>query len=367
MGIVLAIIVFSVIVIVHEFGHFLMAKLNGIEVFEFSLGMGPTLISKRIGDTLYCLKLLPLGGSCMMGEDGFEEESEEAFEGANLDSEGSDEAASRQPIIRGNFNEKSVWARILVIAGGPLFNFILAWFFAVIMILWIGFDAPIIGEVVENSGAMEAGLEAGDQITELNGRNIYLWREISSHNMFHSGETVVVEYIRDGVAYETILEPQMDEAQGTTVMGVISTSYQEATFLEALENGIYTVRYWILTVIDSLKMMLKGEVALSDISGPVGIVDIVDETYEVSVQIGWDVVILNLLNLTTLLSANLGVMNLLPIPALDGGRLVFLIAESIRGKRISPEKEGMFHLVGFGALMLLMVVVLFNDLSHLFL
>lgn len=354
MGIILAILLFSLIVIVHELGHFLFAKLNGIEVFEFSLGMGPTILSKQIGDTLYCLKLLPLGGSCMMGEDEIE---------GNDDKEAEDGEPS-QP--RGNFNEKSVWARMSVIFGGPLFNFLLAWIFAVIMIAWIGYNSSEIGSVVEDSAAYESGLQAGDEITAMNNRSIYLWSEITAYNMFNPGETVVIEYVRDGETYEVTVEPKYSEESGGYLIGVTSIGYSDANIIEACQYGIYTVRYWIFTVLDSLKMLLSGGASMDDIAGPVGIVNIVDDTYEQSAEYGWDVVILNLMNLAVLLSANLGVMNLLPLPALDGGRLVFLIVEAVRGKRVAPEKEGMIHFIGFALLMILMVVILFNDLFKIF-
>lgn len=346
MGIILAIVLFSVIVIVHELGHFLLAKVNGIEVFEFSLGMGPTLISKRIGETLYCIKLLPLGGSCMMGEDAGDDETVE---------------------LKGNFNEKSVWARIQVIVAGPVFNFILAWIFATIIVAWIGFDAPIISEVVEDSPAQEAGLLGGDEITEINGKSIYLWRDISSYIAYHDIQELTIAYQRDGVSYETTLTPAYDEESGSYLMGVISSGYiQDGSIIETLEYGVYTVRFWIATVIDSLRLMITGNVSMNEVSGVVGIVDIVDETYEQSAAIGWNYVVLNMMNLAVMLSANLGVMNLLPIPALDGGRLVFLVLEAIRGKRVSPEKEGFVHFIGFALLMLLMVVILFNDIIKLF-
>ncbi len=346
MGIILAIVLFSVIVIVHELGHFLLAKANGIEVFEFSLGMGPTLISKRFGETLYCIKLLPLGGSCMMGEDAGDDETVE---------------------LRGNFNEKSVWARIQVIIAGPVFNFVLAWIFATIIVAWIGFDAPIISAVVEDSPAQEAGLLEGDQITEINGKSIYLWRDISSYIAYHDIQELSISYKRDGVSYETTLTPAYDEESGSYLMGVISSGYiQDGSIMETLEYGAYTVRFWISTVIDSLRLMITGNVSMNEVSGVVGIVDIVDETYEQSAAIGWNYVVLNMMNLAVMLSANLGVMNLLPIPALDGGRLVFLVLEAIRGKRVSPEKEGFVHFIGFAALMLLMVVILFNDIIKLF-
>lgn len=357
MGVILAIILFSVIVIVHELGHFLFAKLNGIEVFEFSLGMGPKLVSKQIGETLYCIKLLPLGGSCMMGEDDVQPEP-------NVE-EGEEDSVDKIPQLRGNFHEKSVWARMSVIFGGPLFNFLLAWIFAIIMVMWIGYGSSTIGTVVEGSAAASAGLETGDTITSMNGRNVYLWSEVSSYNIFNPGKTLELEYERDGESYTVIIEPQLDEETGSYLIGVASSAYKDANIIEAVQYGAYTVRYWILTVIDSLKMMITGGASMDDVAGPVGIVTVVGDTYEESSNYGLSVVILNLMNLTVLLSANLGVMNLLPIPALDGGRLVFLIIEAIRGKRIAPEKEAVVHFIGFALLMILMVFILFNDVMKI--
>lgn len=366
MGIILAVLLFSLIVIIHELGHFLMAKANGIVVFEFALGMGPILFKKKIGETVYCVKLLPLGGSCMMGEDDLDVSEDEDEEEDDKEDEIKDiDSDSEVKVLKGNFNEKSVWARMLVIAGGPLFNFLLAWVFAIIMIFWVGFGNTEIGSIQEDSAAYEAGLEAGDVITAINGRNIYLWSEISVYNTFNPGEITVMEYEREGSTYEVTLQAGIHE-DGYYYFGITSTGYQDANIIEAVQYGAYTVRYWIFTVIDSLKMMVSGAVSMDDVSGPVGIVSIVDETYEVSSTYGIGVVIYNLMNLTVLLSANLGVMNLLPIPALDGGRLVFLIIEAIRGKRLAPEKEGFIHLIGFALLMILMVVILFNDLLKFF-
>lgn len=364
MGIILAILLFSLIVIIHELGHFLLAKANGIQVFEFSLGMGPKLFSKQIGETLYCIKLLPLGGSCMMGEDEIELETTTTNED-NINKDIEEDEVQEECRQIGNFNEKSVWARISVIVAGPLFNFLLAWIFATIMVFWIGYGSAELGSVVEESAAEEAGLEAEDVIVSMNGRSIYLWSEISTYNQFNQGKTVVIEYEREGEIYKTTIVPKLDEESGMYLMGVTSSAYKEGNVLQSVEYGAYTVRYWIYTVFDSLKLMVTGNVSMNDISGPVGIVSIVDETYETSASYGFAVVVLNLMNLTVLLSANLGVMNLLPIPALDGGRLVFLIIEAIRGKRVSPEKEGMVHLAGFVLLMGLMLVILFNDVMKL--
>lgn len=342
MGIILAILVFGTIVLVHELGHFLLAKWNGIRVDEFSIGMGPRLWSKVKGETRYSLKLLPIGGSCMMGEDDADDMSE------------------------GSFNSKSVWARMAVVAAGAIFNFILAFIFAVIIVAYAGYDKPVISGVVPGYSAEAAGMQEGDRIVRMNGKKINLWREVTYYNMFHPGETIELVYERDGEKHEVTLVPQKDE-NGNYLMGVTSPGQNErANVFTALQYGAYEVKFWICTTIESISQLVTGNVGADQLSGPVGIVNIVDDTYEESKSYGVVVVIMQMLNIGVLLSANLGVMNLLPLPALDGGRLVFLIVEAIRGKRVPPEKEGIVHMIGMILLFALMIFVLFNDLKRIF-
>lgn len=342
MGIILAILVFSFIVFIHELGHFLLAKMNKIRVDEFSIGMGPRLISKVKGETRYSWKLFPIGGSCMMGEDDVDDMSE------------------------GSFNSKSVWARISVVAAGALFNFILAFIFAVIIVGYTGYDKPIISGVVPGFSAEAEGMQAGDCIVRMNGKKINLWREVTYYNMFHAGEKVELTYERDGKKHEVTIVPKQDE-DGNYLLGVTAPKeYKKANVLTAMQYGAYEVKFWIATTLESLKMLVTGNVGVDQLSGPVGIVDVVDDTYQQSKAYGAVVVLMQMLNIGILLSANLGVMNLLPLPALDGGRLVFLIIEAIRGKRVAPDKEGMVHFVGMMLLFALMIFVLFNDLKRIF-
>ncbi|MBQ8559286.1 MAG: RIP metalloprotease RseP [Tyzzerella sp.] len=342
MGIILAVLVFGTIVFVHELGHFLLAKANGIRVDEFSIGMGPRLLSKVKGETRYSLKLFPIGGSCMMGEDDVEDMSE------------------------GSFNSKSVWARMAVVAAGAVFNFILAFIFAVIIVGYAGYDEPIISGTLEGYSAEAEGMQAGDRIVRMNGKKINLWREVTYYNMFHQGETVDLVYERDGEKHEVTIIPKQDE-DGNYLLGVLSPGkYTKANVLTAMQYGVYEVKFWISTTIESLKMLVTGAVGVDQLSGPVGIVDVVDETYQQSKSYGFLVVLMQMLNIGILLSANLGVMNLLPLPALDGGRLVFMIIEAIRGKRVPPDKEGMVHFVGMILLFALMIFVFFNDIKRIF-
>ncbi|MBS5090947.1 MAG: RIP metalloprotease RseP [Lachnospiraceae bacterium] len=428
MKILIAILIFSVIIIFHELGHFLLAKRNGIKVTEFSLGMGPRLLSTQKGETRYSLKLFPIGGSCMMvGEDDDD------------DSEGS-------------FNKASVWARISVVAAGPIFNFILAFVFAMIITSVAGYDPARVLQVEENSPAAKAGLQEGDIITEFQGRNIVLGRDLDSYMMLHGleDEDITLTYKRDGkekeVSFEAYseekymlgfsyvptpdgepevtqvvlngammeagvqagdiireingevietsqeiqeyweknpldgseislgierdgevqtisLKPQMTKQIDT---GFVYNLYREKTnFLGVLRYSASEVRYWISNTIESLMMLIKGQFSVNDLSGPVGIIDVIGDSYEEAKEEGTVMVWLQMLYWAILLSANLGVMNLLPIPALDGGRLVFLAVEAVRKKKLDPNVEGMIHFAGFVLLMLLMVFVMFNDFRRL--
>lgn len=341
MSIILAILIFSLIVLFHEFGHFLLAKRGGICVTEFSLGMGPRLLSKQIGETRYSWKLLPFGGSCMMlGEDDGDTQE-------------------------GSFGSKSVWTRISVVAAGPIFNFILAFLMALVIIGSIGYDEPVIAGVSEGYPAQEAGLQAGDTIVSMNGTRIHIYREVSLYVSLHQGQTVTLVYERDGEQHTVVLEPKQSE-EGTYYLGLMGSGARtKGNILQTIGYSAYEVKYWIATTLKSLGMLVTGGVSADDVSGPVGIVSTIGETYNEVKDDGAYYVWLNMLYISILLSANLGVMNLLPIPALDGGRLVFLIIEAIRGKRIDPEKEGMVHFVGLMLLMALMVLVMFNDVRHL--
>ena len=342
MGIILAILLFSAIVIFHELGHFLLAKKNKIRVDEFSLGLGPTIFGKQFGETKFSLKLLPFGGACMMGEDDVDDMSE------------------------GSFNSKSVWARMSVIVAGPVFNLILAWILCMIIIGWTGYRAPVVSSVTDGYSAQEEGIEPGDVIKKIGGKSVHIWNDISLYNMMHAGtKSVEVKYERDGKDYTVVLEPKQNKGDAFPLLGITGGEMVRPGVIGTVRYGAYTVKYWITYTVDSLKMLISGKVGVKDLSGPVGIVSAVDDVYQEAAPAGMAVVILNLLNIGVLLTANLGVMNLLPLPALDGGRLVFLIIEAVRGKRVPPEKEGMVHFAGFVLLMALMVVIMFNDILKL--
>lgn len=347
MKIIIAILIFSIIIIIHELGHFLLAKKNGICVLEFSLGLGPKLVGVQKGETYYCIKLLPFGGECrMLGEDE-EEEAENAF------------------------GKKSVWARISVVAAGPIFNFILAFVLSVIVIGIRGYDSSVVQKTVlveKTSPLEEAGIQEGDEIKEINGETIHLSREIYLYlQLNNSEETLQIVYERDGKEYEAAVTPEYNEESKSYMIGISGLGIREkGGALRTLQYSIYEVRYWIVSTFKSLGMLVTGELGVKDLSGPVGIVDVIGDSYEAAKSSGALSVLLTMLEMAILLTANLGVMNLLPFPALDGGRLVFLLIEAITRKRVPEKIEAVVHFIGLMLLFALMIFVMFNDVAKIF-
>ena len=359
LGYLAAVVVLGGIILFHEFGHYLLARLNGIAVVEFSVGFGPRLlswVSKKTG-IRYSLKLLPLGGSCaMLGEFGEDEDEKEEV-----------------PDLKGvSFFDKGPLAKMAVIAAGPIFNFILAFVFSLVILSWAGIDPAVIAGTSEGMPAETAGLKEGDVITKLDGRKIHLSREISMYLMTAGQDPVQVEYRRydetssSWTTEHTVIQPEFKD--GRYYLGVILQGHRDApeSLVQVLQYSVYEVRYWILTVIDSLKMIVGGKVTTNDIAGPVRIVTIIDQTVEENTQYGFVTVVMNLLNLMVMFSANLGVMNLLPFPALDGGRLVFLFWELVTGHPVSQRIEGAVNMTGMALLMTFLVFVVLNDLRILF-
>lgn len=359
LGYLAAVVVLGGIILFHEFGHYLLARLNGIAVVEFSVGFGPRLlswVSQKTG-IRYSLKLLPLGGSCaMLGEFGEDEDEKEEV-----------------PDVKGvSFFDKGPLAKMAVIAAGPLFNFILAFVFSLVILSWAGIDPAVIAGTSEGMPAETAGLKEGDVITKLDGRKIHLSREISMYLMTARQDPVQVEYRRydetssSWTTEHTVIQPEFKD--GRYYLGVLLQGHRDApeSLVQVLQYSVYEVRYWIHTVIDSLKMIVGGKVTTNDIAGPVRIVTIIDQTVEENTQYGFVTVVMNLLNLMVMFSANLGVMNLLPFPALDGGRLVFLLWELITRQPVSQRVESAVNMAGMALLMTFMVFVVFNDLRMIF-
>lgn len=354
------VIIFGVVVVAHEFGHFIVAKVNGIKVLEFSIGMGPKLVKFTKGDTEYSLRLLPIGGACMFeGEDGLFEEDEET-----------ERLQDENPLERpktsqeGSFQNASVWVRIATVIAGPLFNIILGYILAIIIVMTCGTIIPKVMEVHEGYPAYEAGLQAGDIITEINGEDIHLFREIQINTMLYSGGEWEIEYERNGERYTTTLTPV--QSNGSYIIGITGGELHESKGFDLFEYSWYEVRYWLNTTFKSLQMLFTGQLTKDDVAGPVGVAGVISDTIEETKQYGFLTVLINMVNIALLLSINLGIMNMLPIPALDGGRLVFLLIEAVIRRPVPKKAEAIVHMIGFALLMLLMVFVLFNDISKFF-
>jgi len=304
--------------------------------------MGPRIISWQGKETRYSLKIFPLGGSCMMlGED----EEEENLEGS--------------------FNSAPVLSRLATIFAGPFFNFILAFFFSLIIVANVGVDRANVTGVTDGYPAKEAGIKAGDVIKKLNGKNIIIYRDFLIGMYDNKDKPVTVTVQRNGEEIDFTITPKLNTENKRYMLGIENASGNEKVggFFEVIKYSIYEVWYNITSTVKSLGMMIRGRVSANDVSGPVGIVGVIGDTVN-KTNGAWEL-FLTVANMIVLFSANLGVMNLLPIPALDGGRIVFLLCELVRGKPLNRKAEGYIHFAGFAFLMLLMVVVMFNDIRKL--
>ena len=422
MKIVIAILIFGILVLVHELGHFIFARINGIEVLDFSIGMGPRLCGFKAFGTQFSVRLLPIGGACMMlGED----------QDQNMDNERS-------------FYAKNVWQRVSVLFAGPGFNFILAFIFSLFIIGSEGFDPATVIKVTENGPAAVAGLQEGDVITKIGKSGVTFGRDIQSYFLYHeltdeplkvtvkrNGEKVKLTLLPDkydkymlGFSYSgadngkaEILELSKDypmEEAGLAVKDIITKindtevvtgtdlmayfnqtpltgepieiSYErngetfttqvtpkhtydysvgfsynlagvETNVWETLKYSVAEVGFWIKDTARGLGKLFSGKIKSDEMGSVVAIADLVGDAYESAKDEGVKVTLMTLLQISVWLSANLGVMNLLPIPALDGGKLLFCIIEIVRGKPVDREKEGMVHLIGMILLMASFVAV----------
>ena len=425
--IIVGLVLLSLIVLIHEFGHFIAAKACGVVVEEFALGMGPKLFSFEKGGTVYAVRAFPIGGMCAMKGEDEEDHSE------------------------GSFQSAAVWKRIIIVAAGPVFNFVLGFIGAVVIISSAGVDPAYVAEVAEGSPAAEAGLLEGDLIKNYNGHSIANGREIYMYNQLdgvptdtvtltveRDGETLYFSYApettskykvgyyyspgsetaeitgitfgspaykaglkagdviiavdgteittmdsleeyweenpmgdesirltieRDGKEYNADLTPTF------TTTATLGFSYnltrENVGVLQTISYSFGEIKYWINLTFKSLWCLVTGQVSVRDMSGPVGIIETVGDVYEEAAAYGAYEAFLEMLNMMILITVNLGIMNLLPFPALDGGRILFLIIECIRRKPVSQRIEGTYHMVGFVLLMGLMVLVTVNDVARL--
>lgn len=339
---VLFLIIFSVIVIFHEGGHCVIGKMSGIGVKEFSIGMGPTIIGFRRGETLYSLKLLPVGGLTI-------------FEGSDPD----DDSPK-------SFRKASVPARFATVFAGPFMNFVLAFLLSLIVIGSVGYDLPVLQSVMDGYPAQEAGLQAGDRIVSINKKPVVIYRDITLWTMFNEGKRADIVYERDGELHTASVTPKFSTKDQRFLFGFRGPmEYTKGNPLQVIRYSLTEVRYWIEVTVKSLLMMFTGKFTVNDLSGPVGVAEVVGDVYESSKDSGIYYVWMNMLSLMILLTADLGVMNLLPFPALDGGKLVFILFEAVTGRKPSEKVEGIINLIGVSFLMVLMCYVMIHDISRL--
>ncbi len=364
-SIICFILMIGLVIFIHELGHFLVAKHNGVGVTEFSIGMGPCIHSWVKKGTKYCLRLLPLGGYCqMLGQ--------EALFNSDIDDPEAEGIVSDEEHA---FRSKPVFRRIAIIVAGPAFNFILALILSVVVIALVGYTPSKVAGVSEGYPAAEAGLMAGDEIVKLGSERMHFFKEVSLYLTLHEGEDVQVTYIRNGETHTAQLKPVWDEKEGRYLIGITSAGGRKCENAgEMFKYGFYDFGYNCGLVVKSLKILFSGKGSLNDLSGPVGVAstvtEIVSEVEQDTKGEGFWVtafwVLINIVNFTAFISANLGIMNLLPIPALDGGKLLLLFVEAIRGKPLSRKTEAVITVIGVVLMLLLVAVVFFNDIREVF-
>lgn len=328
MTIIYAVIIFCLLIFVHELGHFLVAKACGVKVNEFAIGMGPAIFKKQKGETLYAVRMFPIGGFC-------------AMEGEDEDSE--DDRA---------FNNKPAWQRALVLAAGSFMNLLTAVILMIVIAFAVGQATTTVDEVLEDSPAYRAGMMSGDRIVEVDGTAVDEWNDVITCIGESSRDTAGIVVERDGTQQTLTAALEYDKESGRNKIGI--TPEMKHSVAGSVGSGMKNT--WNMTVMmyKVIKQLFTGDVSVSELSGPVGIVYAVNQSAKAGV--------IYVVYLASLLSLNLAIMNMLPFPALDGGRLLFLLIRRITGKKITDAVEGKIHFIGIILLMVLMVYVTWNDI-----
>jgi len=329
-----AIVIFLVLVLVHEFGHFITAKLCGVTVNEFAIGMGPTIFKKEYKGTVYSLRCIPIGGFCAM--------------------EGEDEESDS----KGAFSNKKPWQRILILVSGAAMNLLLG--FALMCIVMFSKDAqyvavPVINTVLEDSAAQEAGLQPGDKIVKIDNADIETQLELKFELTRYKGGGIEIEYLRDGKSFNTTLTPKKGD-DGIYYIGFEAKS-EPLNFGGRIYHAYHYTTFYGKMILVSLFDLVTGSIGAENMSGPVGIVSEIGNAAKQGMQ--------SLLSFAALITINLGLFNLLPFPALDGGRVFFIFVEFIIRRKIPADKEGMVHFIGFALLILLMLFATWNDIARI--
>lgn len=338
--IIIVLIMFTLMVVSHEWGHYIMAKKNGVQVHEFAVGMGPILWSKQVGETLYAIRLFPIGGFCRMEDEMGQSDNPKAM-------------ASKKP-----------WQKFVILVAGAVMNFALAWILMSIYVGYIGFPTNVVDQVQVGSPAAQAGLLSGDRIIAINGTTVKDLNDVSAQ-IGKEPETYTLTIQRNKEKMQLDVATNYLEEGGSPRFG-FSVSRQHFSLLKNITSGFKGMIMLIVLVWQGFVELITGAVGMDQMAGIVGIVDAGSQFWDSGMQNGGFVTaVMNMVYMTALLSANLGVVNLLPLPALDGGRIIFVLIEMIRGKAISPEKEGAVHFIGMVLLMLLTIVVMYNDIMRI--
>ena len=339
------ILVFCLIIAVHEFGHFALAKLTGVTVHEFSIGMGPKLFSFSTCKTAYSLRLLPIGGYVKLeGED-----------------EQSDDVNA--------FCNKKPWKRLLVLFAGAFMNFLLGFLIFVILFSSAeGISTNIIGNVIENSAFEDANIMPGDKIVRMEGANyssnIGSYNDVSYFIMKNGSTKTKFTFKRDGKYFIKTISPRKMDSYEQKMFG-FGPEIEKPNFFNVFSSSFNQSKFVIKVVVSSFADLITGRESFSNMSGPVGIVSEIGSVAKEGMKENFLQGFLNVMSLAALISINLGVVNLLPLPALDGGRILFIIIEIIRRKPVDRDKEGFFHFIGFALLIALIIFITLSDIGKL--
>lgn len=328
-----SLLVFLLVVMLHEFGHFSIAKLSGIKVNEFSIGMGPKIYQKQKGETFYSLRALPVGGYV-------------AMEG--------EEENSHDPRA---FNNVSIVKRMAVVLAGAFMNFVLAFIAFTLIFSIVGYGSSEIEKVISNSPADKAGIQSGDLIIKINENKVKDIYDINSIISKNQKEEMNFQINREGNILNVKIKPEYSVENQMYLIGI--TSKLDHSILKSISLGANRTLEMSKLILKSIKMMFSGSFKMEYLSGPVGVVQLIGSESSKG--------FLNFLQILGLISVNLGVFNLLPIPALDGGKFLFLLIEALRGKPIDEKIEQGLSLIGISLLFSLMIyVTIFNDIGRLF-
>ena len=337
-----ALLFFGVIIMIHECGHFACAKLFKVKVNEFSLGMGPALFKRKKGDTLYAVRLFPIGGYVAM--------------------EGEDDASEDDRA----FNKKPVWQKMIIVIAGALMNLILGF---ILMVLLLTTSTDLIGtntikEFYPDAVSSQYGLQAGDRFVEIDGHHV--WSELDLSFLMSRSQDGVFDFVVERDGEKVTLNDVHFATEQQNGITLIQYDFiiigEQPGFLNIVKNAFTQSASIVRMVWLSVFDLVTGRYGMSELAGPVGTVDIIADVTAQAVSSGS---LTNLLTIMAFITINVGVANLLPLPALDGGRFLFLAVEAVRRKPVNPKYEGYVHAAGLALLLLLMVVVTYNDIARI--